>query len=231
MTPPVAPVCRSVSRVALVRVAIGLASAYALAGCGGKLPETRFYNFAEPAGKTPAGAGIPIVIEALETDSAYDDERIVYRVTPYRLDYYNYHRWSAAPGTLIANYLERAFEKSGKFGAVTRETNPAAPVTLGGRVVAIEEVDQTKAKWLGRIVIELQLTDNATGDVLWAEQFDESEPLALQSPEGLARALSAALERIANRAVPAVSVLAEQVVKGKEAPAKSTQTRAARLAR
>jgi ABC-type uncharacterized transport system auxiliary subunit len=203
----------------------------ALAACGGKMPETKFYSFAEPSGRPTSGAGTSIVIEPLETDSAYDDERIVYRTTPYRLDYYNYHRWSAAPGTLIANYLERALEKSGKFGAVTREANPAALVTLGGRVVAIEEVDKSKTQWVGRLVLELTLTNNATGEVLWAEQFEEIEPLPLQSPEGLARAISTALERIANRAVPAVSVLAEQVARGKDEAAKPTASRAARRAR
>ena len=214
----------------MTRLALVLLAVAALSACGSKLPETRFYQLAEPAGKPAPGEGVAIVVESLTTDSAYDDERIVYRVTPYRLDYYNYHRWAAAPGTLIANYLERALEKSGRFGAVTRELNPAAPVALGGRVVAIEEVDQTKTKWLGRIVVELTLTDRATGEVLWAEQFEETEPLAMQSPEGLARALSAALERIANRAVPIVSMLAEKTTKANEQPAaKDTPPRAARL--
>ena len=188
----------------------------ALAACGGKVPATRFYQLAEPPGKISSGSGIALVVESLTTDAAYDDERIVYRVTPYRLDYYSYHRWSAAPGTLIANYLERAFEKSGKFGAVTREPNPAATVTLGGRVIAIEEVDQSKTRWVGRIVVELSLTNSATGEVLWSEQFEENEPLPVQAPEGLARALSAALERIANRAVPVVSMLAEQTASARD---------------
>jgi len=210
----------------MIRIALFLL----VIGCGGKVPPTRFYQLAEPAGKPTSGGGVALIVEPLTTDSAYDDERIVYRVTPYRLDYYNYHRWSAAPGTLIANYLERAFEKSGKFGAVTRELNPAAPVTLGGRVVAIEEVDHSKTRWLARIVLELTLTDSANGTVLWAEQFEETEPLQIQSPEGLARALSTALERIANRAVPVVSLLADQTARAHAAPPK-TQDRAARRMR
>lgn len=215
------------------RFALAVALVSGLGACGGTLPATRFYQLAEPSGQATPGPGVAIVVEPLTTDSTYDDERMVYRVTPYRLDYYQYHRWSAAPGTLIANYLERAFEKSGKFSAVTREPNPAAPVTLGGRVVAIEEIDQSKTKWVGRVVLELTLTDTASGEVLWAEQFEEIEPLPIQSPEGLARALSTALERIAIRAVPLVSILAEQTAKASEQ--KSTKraraTRAARRAR
>jgi ABC-type uncharacterized transport system auxiliary subunit len=214
----------------MTRIALALA-VQILAACGGKLPETRFYQLGEPPGKPVPGDGVAIVVEALTTDAAYDDERIVYRATPYRLDYYDYHRWSAVPGTLIANYLERTLEKSGRFGAVVREPNPAAPVTLGGRVIAIEEIDQSQTRWLGRIVLELTLTDTATGEVLWAEQFEETEPLPMQSPEGLARGLTTALERIANRIVPIVALLAERTATPSEPAAKPTQGRAARRGR
>jgi len=187
-----------------------------LVACGGKLPETRYYQLAEPKAAPSQRAGVPLVIEPLVTDPAYDDERIVYRVTPYRLDYYNYHRWTSAPGMMVSNYLERAFEHSGKFSAVTHEPNAAAPITLGGRVVAIEEVDQSKTKWVGRIVLELTASDSG-GKVLWSQQYEEIEPLPSQSPEGLARALSTALERIALRAVPVISVLAEEQSKVRQA--------------
>lgn len=210
-----------------VIVAIGLA--VVLAACGGKLPQTHFYQLADPGRDSEPGPGVPVVIETLATDSAYDDDRMVYRITPYRLDYYNYHRWSAAPGTLVANYLERAFESSGRFGAVTRDDDTGeAPVVLGGRVVAIEEVDVSKDRWVARIVLELTLTDTSSGEVLWTEQFEETEPMPRQHPEGLARALSVALERIADRAVPVVSSLAERTAKAHEA-AKATSGRAARL--
>jgi hypothetical protein len=37
--------------------------------------------------------------------------------------------------------------------------------------------------------------------VLWSQRYDESEPMPAQSPEGLARALTAAMQRIADRAL------------------------------
>ncbi|MGE0399389.1 MAG: ABC-type transport auxiliary lipoprotein family protein, partial [Kofleriaceae bacterium] len=160
-----------------------LALAMVVPGCGGKLPETRYYQLASPAASTTRTGDAVLVLETLQTDQAYDDERIVYRTNPYRLDYYNYHRWSAAPGTLIGNYLETAFERTGKFRSVVRELAPNASVILGGRVVAIEEVD-TPERWTGRIVVELSLTDARTGESLWSEQLEETEPLATKSPEG-----------------------------------------------
>jgi hypothetical protein len=81
---------------------------------------------------------------------------------------------------------------------------------LGGRVVAIEEVDASRARWLGRIVVELTLTDAHTGAVLWTQQYEETEPLTKQSPEGLARAISIAMQRIVARATPAIADVAGQ---------------------
>ncbi len=184
-----------------------------LGACGGKLPETRFYQLAVAPSSGQGGGGASLVVEPLATDPAYDDERIVYRTTPYRLDYYQYHRWSAPPGAMVGNYLEQALENTGKFRSVVRELSPDAPAVLGGRVLAIEEIDTSKSSWRGRIVIELTLTDTHTGALLWTEQFDETEPLSAQTPEGLAKALSAAMARIVSRAAPVLAELADRQAK------------------
>ena len=177
--------------------------------CGGKMPETRYYQLAPPPSSGKSGEAV-IVLEPLVTDTAYDDERIVYRTNPYRFDYYQYHRWSAAPGVMVGNYLEQQLESSGRFRAVVREPSTDSLVVLGGRVVAIEEVDASASKWLGRIVVELTLTDSKTGAALWSQQFEETEQLAVQTPEGLARALSAAMLRIATKAAPQIGDLADR---------------------
>lgn len=176
----------------------------AAAGCAGRTPPTRYYDLAMP----PIGAhaeGPVIVLEPLATDEGYDDERIVYRTGPYRLDYYDYHRWSAPPGVMVGNYLARGLERSGLFRGVVREVTRDAKVVLDGRVAAIEEVDVSKRAWVGHIVVELRLVDTETGDRLWADQFEESEPLLRQTPEGLAEAISTAMGRIVARAAPEIS--------------------------
>ena len=191
----------------LLRTLAGLAIVL-LAACGGKLPETRFYLLAAPAAN-PAPATSPgdlaIALEPFDTDPGYDDDRIVFRSTAYRMDYYQYHRWSAAPGTIVGNFLEQALERSGQFKSVSREVSDHSSATVRGRVLVIEEVDSSKTKWFGRLVIELAVVDPKTSEVLWTQQFEESEPLRTQSPEGLAEALSVALTRIATRATPIIA--------------------------
>lgn len=175
-----------------------------IAACGGKLPETRFYQLAIPH-PTAAGTGdLVIALEPLETAPGYDDDRIVYRTTPYRLDYYHYHRWSASPGVMASSVLEQALERSGRVAAVVRDPSEKSPVVVRGRVLAIEEIDESKQRWRGRIAIELTLVDSRTGELLASRTFDESEPLATQTPEGLAQALSIAMSRICERATPLI---------------------------
>lgn len=189
----------------------------AACACTGKLPETRYYQLAqltEPARLTapaaaPRGDAV-LVLETLAAEAAYDDDRIAYRSTPVRIDYYHYHRWSSAPGVMVSNYLEQALEGTGRFRAVVRELTAAAPVILGGRVLAIEEVDRGPTSWLARIVLELTLSDARTGEALWTDQLEDSEPLAQRTPEGLAIALSKAMARIVARTAPVIADLADR---------------------
>ncbi|MEO6771906.1 MAG: ABC-type transport auxiliary lipoprotein family protein [Kofleriaceae bacterium] len=181
--------------------------ALALAACGGSTPQVRYYQLAahDPGGLATKPTGDKVlVVEPLTSDGAYDDERIVYRNNPYRLDYYNYHRWVATPGVLVGGYLQKALGRTGDFKAVLRDQTPDASFVLGGRITAIEEVDRDPKHWVGRIALELTLTDPNTGEIVWAQPFEETEPLLTQNPEGLARAISTALDRIAKRAGPEI---------------------------
>jgi len=190
-----------------LRLALGLACM--ACACGARTPETHYYQLAAP-GASQRGGDTVLVLETLTADAAYDDERIVYRTTPVRLDYYQYHRWTSAPGIMVTAYLERALEASGRFRAVVRDATADAAVVLSGRVLAIEEVDRSRTEWLGRLVVELTLADARTGAALWTEQLEETEPLRQQSPEGLAGALSRAMSRIVAQTAPRIAELAER---------------------
>jgi ABC-type uncharacterized transport system auxiliary subunit len=181
-----------------------------IAGCGGKLPETRYYQLAAPPARPAPTTDATVVVEPLETDAAYDDDRIVYRQSPYRLDYYDYHHWIAAPGTMVSDYLAEALAHSGRFRAIARDLSDSAAVVLGGRVIAIEEVDHPSGRWDGRVALELTLTDARTGEVLWSRQFDETEPIADRTPEGLAAALSRAMARVVAQVTPTIADTAQR---------------------
>jgi ABC-type uncharacterized transport system auxiliary subunit len=193
----VATVIAAIATVALLSV---------VEGCGGKLPETRYYALAAPPTTADRGT-LDVAVEPLSTEPGYDDDRIVYRQNPYRLDYYQYHRWSAAPGVVVGGYLAQALDATGKFRSVLREPTDRTRLVIGGRVLALEEIDRSKTQWLGHVVVELTATDHKTGEVVWTKKFDETEPLAKQSPEGLAQAVSAAMARIVASVTPTLGEL------------------------
>jgi ABC-type uncharacterized transport system auxiliary subunit len=208
------------------QILAALLACAACAACAGAMPETRYYQLVAPEAKPATGGDAVLVLETLHTDSAYDDDRIVYRTTPFRLDYYQYQRWSSAPGVMVGNYLEQALERSGKFRAVVRELLPDAPVILTGRVLAIEEVDRSATEWVGRIALELQLSDARTGAALWTKQLEETEPLRQRTPEGLAQALSVAMTRVVAQTVPEIAELT-----ARQAVAHGAEPAAPRVAR
>lgn len=209
----------------------------AVAACGGTVPATRYYQLSLPgaplakpdAEKTADTADIVLAVEPLATESAYDDPRIVYRSDPYRLDYYEYHRWSAAPGQMVGAFLEEALAKSGSFRAVVREPSRDTAAVLGGRVVAIEEIDTSTKQWVGRLALSLTLTDPRTGEVVWSATIEDREPLPAQTPEGLARAISVAATKIAAKLAPEIASHATATAAQREEVPKSLPSRSRAL--
>ena len=116
-----------------------LVLAIVLSACGGKMPETRFYQLAEPAGQPAPGPGVPLVVEALSTDAAYDDERIVYRVTPYVIT--GVLLWvcvhagglhATLAGVLLAAFIPTRKPPDYRALALQAEANLAAEASHGG---------------------------------------------------------------------------------------------------
>jgi cholesterol transport system auxiliary component len=181
------------------------------AGCG-STQQTHYYALALPSGRPPMAPGRGVLsVEELAVAAAYDDQRIVYRKDPYRLDYYEYHQWSAAPSLAISDYVRDALEQSGRFARVSDQRSPDTTLVLRGRIAAFEEVDLSATEWVGRVDLELYLEDPKTSKVVWSKRFREQRPLTVRHPSGLAQALSAALAQIMARATPEISAAAERV--------------------
>ncbi len=177
----------------------------AVSACA-SVPQTHFYRLS-PAGAAMARESIAGVlsIEPLEADAAYSDDRIAYRTSPVRLDYYNYHRWAAPPSILVADYLRTAYARTGLFERVVSGFHPTPAATVSGRLLAFDEFDRSETSWVGQLELELSLADAVSEKVLWRDRFVETEPIRDRSPEGLAVALSAAMDRVVRASAPAIA--------------------------
>jgi ABC-type uncharacterized transport system auxiliary subunit len=182
-----------------------------LAASCGSLPQTHYYALALPPPQQPPRRGSAVlVVEELSVASAYEDQRIVYRPGPYRLEYYDYHQWSAPPALAIRDYVRDALARNGRFHSVTSERSRTTTLVLGGRLFSFEEVDVTPKHWVGRVELELFLEDPRSGERVWSRIFREERPLPARNAAGLAQALSAALSEIVAEATPEISNHAER---------------------
>jgi ABC-type uncharacterized transport system auxiliary subunit len=177
-----------------------------LAGClgGGASTPPRYFALAAPdAIKRESGAAA-IAVEELRVDEPYDDRRIVHRTSDYRLAYDEYDQWAAPPGVLVADYLRRAYQASGRFGMVLAEPGADTRAILGGRILAFEQVQRGPQRGIGRVALDLELRDAESGRILWTQRAEKEIVLTRPSPENLAAALSRALASIAAETAPAV---------------------------
>jgi ABC-type uncharacterized transport system auxiliary subunit len=153
-------------------------------------PEMRYYTLAVP-GVPPARLPAPITVGAFTADEPYGTARLAYRTSPYRLDYYVYHRWAADPRRIVAaaarDYLERA-----------ASVVDGPPLELTGHIRRLEEADAAEGC---HAVLALDVRLERAGHVSLARPYADTEPADACRPEAVAAALSLALGRILDRMV------------------------------
>ena len=190
-------------RLSVMAAALSVCAAVISAGCGGPPPKVRYYQLAasveiERQGPAPLTLGV----EYLSSDSAYEDARIVYRESPYRLDYYHYHRWTAPPALMVSDALRRALQQGGSFERVEAGYTSRANVLLRGRLVALEEVDVSGGEWRARLVLDLHAIDVATNRTIWSSTLERERAMPARTAESLAEALSEELAEVAQTVGP-----------------------------
>jgi ABC-type uncharacterized transport system auxiliary subunit len=158
------------------------------------VPAVHYYTLrisTDPPLRLPA----PVEVGPFTADAPYASARIAYRTSPYRLEYYLYHRWAADVPRLVAtavrDHLQHAPPGAG-----------AAPFIVTGHVRRLEEED-TPEGWRGTLVVEL--TVRREGRVVFERVFHESEPAERRNPEAIAAALSRALGRVLDHLVRALA--------------------------
>jgi ABC-type uncharacterized transport system auxiliary subunit len=171
--------------------ALGLALGV-LAGCGlvRKVPPVRYYTLAVTAPPAARLAG-PVRVGIFTADQPYATERIAYRSSRYRLDYYTYHRWAADPRNLLRDAIRDYLE-----AAATAGSGP--PLEVEGHIRRLEEVDDADG-WSAALTLDLKITRG--GAILLERSYTETEPAADRRPEAVAAALSRALQRILDHAL------------------------------
>jgi ABC-type uncharacterized transport system auxiliary subunit len=143
----------------------------------------------------PVTIGVP----PLGVATIYDREPIVYRDDAYATGTYPYDRWSANPGSMVADLLARDLAAAEVYRAV--QQGPSVLPSDFQLTGEIEEMEERTTEYGCRAHLRLRMllvrTRATHSDpVLLQRTYTEDEPCRCNDPHALAAAMSDALERL-----------------------------------
>ncbi|HDP95700.1 MAG TPA: hypothetical protein ENN40_10135 [Candidatus Aminicenantes bacterium] len=159
--------------------------------------EKRYYQLhisppPQPISVTPF-PGTILVSDAM-VDQIYEGYRLIYRLSPYQLDFYNYEYWIKKPSQMIREALINYLNQRNVFARVIQSAAEAEPDwVLHSRLNAIEECDQRDV-WFARLSMSIRITTHDGKRVLAEHRFDRMDRLARRDSRLLPRVLSRILQ-------------------------------------
>jgi hypothetical protein len=150
-----------------------------MSGCFGSQAARRYYQVQMliPPNVNTQSINRVIYIDTVYTENLYDDFRVIYRVSPYQLNYYPYDFWVKRPGVMLQNSLVEFFRQSGIFTRVIDKLSDSEPdLILKSRLYVIEE-DESGDPWFGRLSMDIEICDFKVPEtVLVFHRFDRKMP-------------------------------------------------------
>ncbi len=207
--PPINPVAAPSSHGKLLRTCL-LPTLLLLTGCAylvGSGPEIqqrrRFTIVAEPIRHEPERSMRPypatVQLKTLDIATHYNQLEILSRSSPYELRRDRLHVWGLRPREMLTQVIAEYLQRGQLFERLTtdRELLDRRPdYVLSGSISALERFDSGD-RWFARLVLNLQLSRQTDGQVLWRGDItrdDEIEVFAADM-EHTVQALSEILRR------------------------------------
>lgn len=133
-------------------------------------------------------------VNPVNVDRIYEGYRLVYRLSPYELDFYNYVYWVKKPSRMIRELLSDYLRERNVFSRVLHETESIEPDwVLESHVYALEECDRSDARY-ARLSMLLRVVNRSDNHVLAEHRFDRMNRLNRQDSRLLPGILSLVLK-------------------------------------
>jgi ABC-type uncharacterized transport system auxiliary subunit len=176
-----------------------------LLGCFGRMIETTYYqlDYVPTPKEMLNETSYPYTVRVKDFDvaEAYRRNNIVYRQSPFKLQFYNYDLWVVKPEYLVSDMLFRHLTVAKIFSEVRRSIDIDEPdYTISGTIRALEEYDN-QDEWYAHLAMNMHLLDNKTKRILWSREWDYRKKVSNVEPIYVVRGLSELLEHINNEAI------------------------------
>ncbi len=179
----------------------------------GKIPVKKFYmiNY-EPEPllerKTTGPYPYSIRIKDFSIERAYAKQEIVYRKSPYELQYYYYRVWAVKPTQMITDMVQKHIASTGIVSQVVRRLDEGITpdYELSGTIEAIEEYDSDEI-WFAHLAIRMVLTRMKDNRTVYYRRFDKRKKVSQHEPEYVINVLSQVMDFIMTQALHDIDVV------------------------
>lgn len=182
-----------------MRVTLPLAGLCALAclmlSCA-KVPSKKFYTLNyEPEALSARLSENPwpcvMRIKEFAIEPAYARAQIVYRKSPYELEYYFYRVWAVKPNMMLSDVVRKHLSATKLVRQVVLrfDEGERPSYELQGNVEAIEEYDSDNI-WFAHLSFTARLVRLSDGSTVYSRQFDNRRQVPQREPEYVIMALS-----------------------------------------
>lgn len=150
-------------------------------GCT-QIPPTNYYTFRPDVEKLEITTSVKypytLLIETFEADIPYNQDKIVYRLSPYEVNFYEYHKWLRSPEDLITERVVKLLSSTDMFRRVQTQVFDTYPdYALLGRIKMFDQWDEGTTPFV-RVQIEYALTVPREERILWMHTVDTIETLS-----------------------------------------------------
>lgn len=149
-----------------------------------------------------------IRVKEFEIEQAYSKLPIVYRKSPFELQYYHYRVWAVKPTRMISDVIHKHLAATGLVGHVIRRLNEgkSPDYEISGRIEAIEEYDSDEV-WFAHLALRIQLVRTKDNRTIYLRHFDRRKQVHIHDPEYVIRELSQIMDYIMTQALHDMDVV------------------------
>lgn len=194
----------------VMRLSLSLFLVTILVGCGlggrpSYLVKQYILEYPSPRVEGLVQSNEVLKVDRFSVDREFDTRAMVYRDGPYQRGVDPYNRWRVNPGDMVTDHLLRDLRKAGLFKAVfSYNDNEVTRYLLEGQVIEFlesKEKDGPKAV-LGLNVTLQDLTKRELPErIVFQRSYQSAEPLEMATYEGLAQAMSKAMEKVSEKLI------------------------------
>lgn len=167
--------------------------------CGGRIPDMHYYlidfPITQPPGNHAPAHNITLGVMRFDAAPLYQEERLVYRDSPYEGKYYHYHRWVSQPAQMITDKTIEQLRAANLFALVVPFPKYSQiDYLLQGTIRALEEWDEGD-QWYARVQIAFELTDRTSQQLTWHTVIEQKVPVQRKTPAEIIRGINSGVQQ------------------------------------